>query len=123
MIKTIKEQTLKTRDKEYNYLNFLPKQLAEQLNCSVEELPNTIQQYIKNYPDWERRTKKPSNYMMAVLKKGNFIYPSKICKDISLQLHIFGRVVGDMYIPNRTLYWSKDVFKYEYYFLEKEVFE
>lgn len=106
-----------------NYLKFIPKQFAEQLNCSVEYLPDTIQQYINTHPDWENRVKKPSNYMIAVLKKGNIIYPSTICKDIYLQIHIFGRIVGDMYIPNRTLCWSKDVFKHDYYFLEKEVLE
>ena len=106
-----------------NYLKFIPKQLAKQLNCSTKELPNTIQHYINNYPNWENKVKKPSNYMIAIIKKGDIKYPSNICKNISLQIHIFGRIVGDIYIPNRTLYWSKDVFKHEYYFLEKEVFE
>ena len=117
------EPVIKKIERIYNYINFIPKQLAEQLNCSIKELPNTIQQYISNYPNWEKRTKKPSNYMLAVFKKRNIIYPSNVCKDLSLQLHVFGRIVGDIYIPNRTLHWSKDVFKQEYYFLEKEVFE
>lgn len=117
------QSIIKRLDKIYKYTKFVPTQLAEQLNCSVKDLPDKIQQYINSCPGWENKVKKPSNYMIAILKKGNVVYPANICKDIFLQLHVFGRIVGDLYIPKRTLHWSKDVFKQEYYFLEKEVLE
>lgn len=107
-----------------DYLCFSPENFAKQLNCSVKNLPNTIRTYIANNLNWQLQTKRPSSYMIAITrKKITETFSGKTCKDIPLQLYIFGGVVGDMYIPNRILNWTKDTFTRNYCFLKKEVLE
>ena len=104
------------------YLVFSPLTLARQLKCSLKLLPFMVKEYVDGHKNIFSSIKRPNGYMIANvvpnIRKTDFHY--EICKDIDLEIIIFGSTVNGFYIPNRELSWDEDKFANTLCFLRNE---
>lgn len=83
-----------------------------------------ILEYICRNENWSNDIIKPKNYLLEYkLENGtnieNFEY--EICQDINLSLYVYGKTIGNIYIPNRE--WNRNFdYERELIFLKSEVY-
>jgi len=105
---------------------FDPGKLAQQLGCARESLPGAVNAYVRKHPIWNKRIAAPTGFMISSRLDGPPAHPKaffEVCKDIGLQLLVFGSTAGSLYIPGRTVCWDPDKFEQKLMFLKSEVFQ
>jgi len=105
---------------------FDPEKLARQLRCARARLSGTVNTYVRKHPKWNKGIAAPKGFMLSYGIDSNsdqteFNY--ELCKEIGLQLLVFGSAAGGLYIPGRTVCWDPDKFEQKLMFLKSEMFQ
>ena len=109
------------------YYRFDPKELFKiLLNTAIvdddykDRIANLCNLYIKKHHRVKDSIKKPTGFMIAS-KMTDKCEKYEVCKDIDVLLNVFGRTVGDLYIPTREMSFDNSKFQEVLYFLKSEV--
>jgi len=103
-------------------MEFDPSLLEKHFQCSKEELPQKIEQYV-NENNLQQSTKRPTSYIVGDVVLNDEQEPTLInrCDDVDLTIIMLCCSFNGLYIPDRPFNYNLERFQYKVCFIEREV--